>query len=117
MLLFHQCFLRALKTCSTEYLDADIKFVTDVAKQQQCLQHLIDAALKRAYRIFNNNDLLQAESRTFNNILVLPFHENFLHLPSLLKRNFNTTVVFKNSSIVINLFIKDLPKSYSFIDY
>ena len=64
-------FLRAFKICNTEYLHAEIKHLADIAKHPQSPQHFIDTSLKSAYCTFHNNDLMQTERITFNNILVV----------------------------------------------
>ena len=60
-----------------------------------------------------NNALKTINSHTarepfnLNNILVLPFHENFVNLVHVFKMHYNINLIFKNTSTLKNLLINN----------
>ena len=55
-----------------------------------------------------NNALKTFNSHTANNnILVLPFHENFVNLVHVFKMHYNINLIFKNTSTLKNLLINN----------
>ena len=60
-----------------------------------------------ALKTFNSHTAL--EPFDFNNILVLPFHENFVKLVHVFKMYYNINLIFKNTSTLKNLLINNTP--------
>ena len=69
----------------------------------------IDRSLRQARKSFYRID--PRPEFTLSNMLILPFNENLLQVPSLLKL-FNVNVVFSNNNTVKNIIIKNSPDQY-----
>ena len=68
-------FLRALRICSSDFIDQEIKFIYSIARDHQYLEHLIDDAYHRAIKSYHNRNVSRDP---FQNVLTLPFHRPFL---------------------------------------
>lgn len=106
--VFSSMFLRALRICSPEFIDAEFKKVYDIAFSLKYPKYFIDIALRRARKTFYSDDKKIFDCK---NILALPFQKDFINIPKLLK-NFNVNVVFKNPNTIKNLLIKHSPDIY-----
>ena len=107
--VFSGMFLRALRICSPQFIDDEIKNIYDIAFKLKYPRKFIDVAWKRAKKTFylTNNKI------EFNNhnILKLPYDVRFLEIPRMLKL-FNINVVFSNFNVK-SLVIKNSPKDVS----
>ena len=104
--VFSGMFLRALRVCSPQFIDAEIKTIYDIALKLKYPRTFIDVAWKRARKTFySTNDKLEFSK---HNILKLPYDERFLDIPRILKL-FNINVVFSNINVK-SLVIKNSPK-------
>lgn len=96
--VFSGMFLRALRVCSLQLTDAEIKTIYDFALKLKYPRTFVYLAWKRARKTFylTNNKL------EFNkhNILKLPYDERFLQIPGILKL-FNINVVFSNFNVKV----------------
>ena len=100
-------FLRALRICSPEFLDLEFQHIFDIGQRLKYPLHFIEKSLAQAKKSFYRT----APSPAYNlrNMLVLPYNENFTHIPKLLKL-FNVSVVFGHNSTVKNILIKNAPR-------
>ena len=103
---FLSMYLRALRICSPEYLDNEMEKINSIGKEHKYPDIFLQQTLRKAKRIFYDSN--PREQFNNNNLLVLPYHENFRDLPQLLK-SFNVNVVFKNASTVRTMLIKNSP--------
>ena len=104
--MFSSLFLRAFRICSPEYIDHDVNKIYGIAIKLKYPKWLTDKSLKKARATFYSND--PKEPFLNKNILTLPFHPKFLEIPRLLKI-FNINVIFRNSSTIKNLLLKNSP--------
>ena len=104
--VFSSQFLRALRICSPEFLDRELDKICNIGKNLKYPGTFLNKALTNAKKTFYSVDL--REPLRFQNMLALPFHRNFYELPKVLK-NFNITLVFKNSNTLSSLLIKNAP--------
>ena len=95
--VFSSMFLRALRICSPEYLDEEIRCIYDIGDKLKYPQHFIDASYSFARKTFYNPQ--PNKSFVHNNLLVLPYHENLVNVPKLLKY-FNVNVAFSNNNTI-----------------
>ncbi len=71
-------FLRALRICSSEYINYEIEKIFDIATNLKYPKNIIDCALARARKTYHND----TENNFYTkNLLVLPYHDNFANLP------------------------------------
>ena len=87
---FRSTFLRALRICSPDFIDQDIKFIYSIARDNQYPEHLIDDAYHRAIKSYHNSNVSRDP---IQNVQTLPFHRLFLPLVNIFK-HFNITIVF-----------------------
>ena len=97
-------FLWALRVCSPEFLDREVNRIFDIADKLKYPKHLVDKSLSMAKKSFYG--LGRKEVFNPKNLLVLPFNENLVSLPKILKV-FNVHVLFRNSNTVKNVLIKN----------
>ena len=105
--VFSSMFLRALRICSPEYVDEEIRNIYEIGYNLRYPKHVLDTAYDSAKKTFYNPQPKQTFTK--NNLLILPFQENLVEVPKLL-RNFNVNVVFKNSNTVKQLLINNSVK-------
>ena len=104
--VFSSMFLRALRICSPEYLDQEVQNIYDIAKRLKYPKHIIDKSFNNAKKTFYGSQIKVPFCK--ENMLVLPYNNNFIHLPHLLQY-FGINVVFKNDSTIKNILIKNSP--------
>ena len=97
-------FLRALRICSPEYIDDEIRNIYDIGNKMRYPKHFLDTSYNCARRTLYNPKPKQAFNK--NNLLILPYQENLVGVPELL-RNFNINVVFTNKNTVRQMLIKN----------
>ena len=105
--VFSSMFLRALRICSPEYVDEEIRIVYDIGCKLKYPKHFLDVAYRFAKKTFY--DPQPKQSFANDNLLILPYQENLVDVPNLLK-NFNVNVVFKNTNTVKQLLINNSVK-------
>ena len=113
--VFSSMFLRALRICSDQFLNEEINYIKNIAKSHQYPSYIIDKAYKLAYNSFTNVRHLNEDRN--NNRLVLPYHDNFKHLPFIFRHHFNIEIVFKNAFSLGNFVIKNTPCSDTGVVY
>lgn len=99
-------FLRALRVCSPEFVDNEISKIYEISSNLKYPRYFVDKSLDMAKKTYHNMN--NKEKYCTKNLLVLPYHNNFVELPSVLK-NLNINVAFKNTNTVKNLLIKNSP--------
>lgn len=101
-------YLRAYRICSPEFLDDEFLRICNIASKLKYPKYLIENSQKMARKSYFEDKTKD----TFNskNLLVLPYHDNFIKLPHILK-NFNIQVIFSNSNTVRSLLIKNSPEN------
>ena len=104
--VFCSIFLRALRICSPPYMENEIQKIHEIARGLQYPVYLIDKALRNAKKIFYSTG--EKEPFSTNNILSLPFHNNFNGIPRMLK-GFDVNVVFRYSNVK-SFIIRNSPK-------
>ena len=90
-------FLRALRICSPDFIDQEIKFIYSIARDYQYPEHLIDDAYHRNIKSHHNRNVSRDP---IQNILTLPFHRPFLLLVNIFKHHFNITIVFHYNNTI-----------------
>ena len=83
-------FLRALKICSPDFIDQEIKFIYNIARDHQYPEHLIGDAYHRAIKSHHNSNVSRDP---IQNVLTLPFHRPLLPLVNIFKHHFNINIV------------------------
>ena len=72
---FQSMILQALRICSPDFIDHEIKFIYSIARDHQNREHLIDDAYQRAIKSHHNRNV---SIDPIQNVLTLPFHLPFL---------------------------------------
>ena len=104
--VFQSMFLRALRICSPDFIDQEIKFIYSIARDHQYPEHLIDDAYHRAIKSHHNSNVSRDP---IQNVLTLPFHRPFLPLVNIFKHHFNITIVFHYNNTIKNILINNNP--------
>ena len=104
---FSGMFLRALRVCSDEFLEDEINFIFDIEKKHKYPMDILGKACNNALKTFNSHTA--REPFKLNNILLLPFHENFVMLVHVFKMYYNINFIFKNTSTLNKLLINNIP--------
>ena len=79
---FSGTFLRAFRVCSEVFLEDEIYFIFDIGKKHKYPLDILGKAYNNAPKTFNSHTAREP----FNlNILVSPFHENFVKLVHVFK--------------------------------
>lgn len=102
--VFLSMFLRALRICDPEFIDDELNNIYDIGYKLQYPKHFLDSAYNLARKTFYN--VQPKETFVNKNLLVLPYCENLLNVPVLLK-NFNVNVVFSNNNTIKGSLIKN----------
>ena len=110
MSVFSGMFLRALRVCDPEYLDEEFKFIYNLASKLCYPVDLIDRCLVKAEKTFYNVDIKIPFS--VDNLLVLPFQQEFTSLVTSLK-HMNINVVFNYDNTIKSSLIKNSPNNDS----
>lgn len=107
MSTFMSMFLRAFRVCSPEYLQNEIDYIFGISEKLKYPRCFMDSALKKARKTFYSD-----ARRTFDNqnLLVLPFSSALSSVPRFC-RTFGINVVFRYTSTVKNILIKNSPKN------
>ena len=100
-------FLRALRNCSEEFLEDEINFIFDIGKIHKYPMDILDKAYNNAMKTYNSHTA--REPFNLNNILVLPFHDNFVKLVHVFKMYYNINLICKNTSTLKTLLINNTP--------
>ena len=108
--VFSSMFLRALRICSPEFMDDEINKIYEISVKLKYPKSFVDSSLRKAKKTFYSNG--EKEPYCNKNMLVLPFHENFVNITCLLKE-LDINVVFKNENIMKNMLIKNSPNNVS----
>ena len=87
-----------------EYIDEEIRNVYDIGCSLKYPKHLLDTAYHSARKTFYNPQPKPTFSQ--QNLLILPYRENLVEVPKLL-RHFNVNVVFRNNNTVKQLLINN----------
>ena len=106
--VFSSMFLRAYRICSPEYIDEEIDKIYDISTNLKYPKAFTDKCLRAARKTFYS----PIEKQPYNNknMLVLPYHENFKHLPHILKP-LDVNVAFRNKNTIKNTIIRNCPKN------
>ena len=107
MSTFTSMFLRAFRVCSPEFLQKEIDDIFDISEKLKYPRYFMDNALKKAQKTFYS-----VTRRPFDNqnLLVLPYSNALSNVPRFC-RNFGINVVFRYTSTLKNILIKNSPKS------
>lgn len=113
---FRSMFLRALNVVSPRYLDEEIDLIYRVGYKHQFDKLFLDRCYKLAKDTFyrTRNDFTNNDTTTdnFNNVLSLPYFENFKLIKTLL-RNLNIKVVFKSNQTIKHILTKNSENRYN----
>ena len=106
--VFISMFLRALRVCSPEYFNKEIKTIYEIGnnlKYSECFLDICFSKARKSFYNINNNI-----PRKFENVLVLPYNENLVKIKSLLKC-LNINLIFSFGNVIKNILIKNSPNS------
>ena len=101
-------FLRAYDICSPEYLDEEIDMIYDISTNLKYPKAFTDKCLRLARKTFYSP--IDKQPYNNKNMLVLPYHKNFKHLPHILKP-LDVNVAFRNKNAIKNTIIKNCPEN------
>ena len=104
--VFSSMFLRALRICSPEFLDEEIKNITTTGRKLKYPERILENALKTAKKTFYGNK--EKKSFITKNLLVLPYDVKFTNVINILKK-FDVNVAFRNNTTVKTKLIKNSP--------
>ena len=106
--VFSSMFLRAYRICSPEYLDDEINKIYEISTNLKYPKLFIDKCLRTARKTFYST----TDKQPYNNknMLVLPYNENFKHLPHILKP-LDVNVAFRNKNTIKHKIIKNCPQT------
>ncbi len=105
---FSFMFLRALRVCSPEFMENELKHIYETGAKSKYPRIFLKKALEKARK--NNSRTDPAATFDKNNLLVLPFCDNFVHIPRHLKP-LNVNVIFRNNSNVKHMLVKNSPNN------
>lgn len=108
--IFSTMFLRALRVVSPEFMDEEFKYIMNVGEELCYPRHFLENCLVKARKCFYNTS--QVDKEKPENVLVLPFHNNFTVLPKILAK-LNIKVVFKYLNTYKKFLIRNCPISTS----
>ena len=106
--VFISMFLRALRIVSPCYFADEINKIYDIAKDLKYPEYFIQICYEKSRRIFYRT--VAPDSFKLENILVLPFNENFMKIKNLLK-TFNINVIFSFKNTLKSTLIKNSPQN------
>ena len=106
--VFSSMFLRALRICSPQFLQEEIEKIYEIANKQKYPRHVTEKAFHTAKRTFHQTRRPTPPKR--DNVLLLPYHENFTNIPQICK-HFNINTVFSNTNNVKKMLIKNSPST------
>ena len=106
--VFLSMFLRALRVVSPEYFDIEINKILNIGTKLCYPSDFLDSCYKKAKKSFYRIE--SPPKLSFKNVLLLPFHTNFLHLKKLLNQ-LDINVIFSYKNTVRNILIKHSPKA------
>lgn len=112
--VFQSMFLRALRVCSPEFFDEEIAIIKSIGDKLCYPDYFLERCYDFAKKTFYNQE--PRPKTYYKNTLCLPYHENFSHLVTILKR-IGITVVFKFEKTIRNVLIKNSPEDNNNIIY
>ena len=108
---FSAMFLRAYRICSPIFLNNELETIKFIANKHKYPHYIVDRARCRAYNTFTQTNIVNNRIEYGSNCLTLPFHNNFIHLPKLLKKFFNVNVIFKGAVTLKQYLISNAPRN------